>query len=289
MPSYAPVNIQATATTAQQAVDGNVDGSNIAARAATISAARAADAQIDANAASMQQADAQRSIPRARTDNLNDQAGRHLTPPGEVVAKPSIFSHRMNRRNANRAIARLNPAQSAALASFVAPTTPRQRAIRDDINRHFESGGTLDQLGTAGRNFVRRLDGSIQKAERENDRMHAVYTRVNVPDGTSRREFLARLRANPGHHQTLAGYTRANHDLTKIEGNDNDLYVQIETSRGMYVGGNGSSGHVLPRNLELEFVNAGDFDVDDGQGGTTRRTLIQMREVRQDERTTARQ
>lgn len=286
---YDRVNIQATATTAQQAVDGNVNGDNIAARAATLVAARAADAQIDANAASMQQADAQRSIPRARTDNLNEQAGRHLTDPGTEVPRPSIFSHRTNRRNANRAIARLNPAQAAAFSSFVSPQNARQRSIRDTVNQHFESGGTLDQLGPAGRNFVRRLDGSIQKAERENDRMHTVYTRLNVPDGTSRREFLARLRANPSHNQTLAGFTRANHDLNKIEGNDNDLYVQIETSRGMYVGGNGSSGHVLPRNLDLEFVNAGEFDVDDGQGGTTRKTLIQMREVRQNERTTARQ
>lgn len=288
MPYRAP-SLQATATTAQQSVDGSIpDTATRAQRITDIAAIRAADANIDASVGNMQHADAQRAVPRARTDNLNEQAGRHLTPNGEVVQRPSIFSHRTNRRNVNRAINTFTPAQERAVQTMVAPTTARQRSIRDTVNQHFESGGAISALGPNAQDFVRRTDGAIQKAERENDRNHTVYTKLSLPSGTSKREYLASLRAHPSARQHLMGYTRANHDLNKIEGGDDDVYVQIETSRGMYVGGNGETGHVLPRGVELEFVGAGEFDVDNGQGGTDRKTIVQVREVRQNERTVAR-
>lgn len=286
--SYRPPVLQATNVPSNTAVDGSIPtAAATATRDAAIAATRAADATIDATAGTMQQADAQRAMPRARTDNLNDAAGRHLTDVGDTVERPSAFSHRKNRRNVNRAIAHFNPAQRRAAATFINPQSDRQRTIRDSLNRHFESNGTLDSLGDGTRRLVRQLDGAIQKAERENDRSHVVYTTLNL-QGQSRADYLAALNATPGYHQNLLGYTRANHDMNKIAGDQDSIYVQIETARGMYVGNEGSTGHLLPRGLELEFVNSGEFDVDNGQGGTVRRTIVQMREVRQDERTIAR-
>lgn len=286
--SYRPPVLQATSVPSNTAVDGSIPTSAATAtRDAAIQATRTADATVDANAGTMQQADAQRAMPRARTDNLNDAAGRHLTPTNETVERPSVYSHRTNRANVNRAAARFNPAQRTAAATFINPQTDQQRQIRNGLNSHFESGGSVNDLLPATQRLVRRLDGAIQKAERENDRSHVVYTTLNV-QGTSRDDYLQALNNTPNYHQNLLGYTRANHDVNKIAGDQDAIYVQIETSRGMYVGNEGSTGHLLPRGLELEYVGSGDFNVDDGQGGTVRRTIVQMREVRQDERTAAR-
>lgn len=285
---YRPPVIQATSVASNTAVDGSIPSADTSRdRDAAIRATRAADAAVDASAGNMQQADARRSVPRARTDNLNDASGRTLTPMGEVVERPSVYNHRTNRRNVNRAIARFNPAQKRAASTFIDPQTQAQRNIRDGLNSHFENGGTLNDLGAGTKRLVAQLDGAIQKAERENDRNHVVYTSLNIQNA-SQPDFLNALARTSGHHQTLLGYTRANHDINKIDGNDDTVYVQIETARGMYVGGEGSTGHLLPRGIDLEYVDAGEFDVDDGQGGTTKKTIVQLREVRQNERTTAR-
>lgn len=290
MPTYRTPNIQATNVPSAPSVVGNIPtAADRAARATAIADMRAEDASIEANAGNMQQADAQREIPRARTDNLNPASGRHLTDSGDTITPPSIFSHRTNRANANRGISRFNPAQQRAVSSFLNPQTPRQEEIRDLVNSHFEGGGKLSDLPANVQRYVRQLDGAIQKVERENDRSHVVYAALDLPDGVSKDEFLNVTRTASRHHQNLLGYTPANHDFNRVvDPNDDDkVYVQIETNRGMYVGGNGGSGHLLPRGLELQTVNVGEFDVEEGNGNTVRRPVIQLREVPGNERTVA--
>lgn len=296
--SYATPNLQTSPTLqASSAPDGTnpaVVGTiptadQRAARQNLVSVTHAQDAQIDATVGNMQQADAQRAFPRARTDSLNPDSGRQLTPVGETVEAPSVYSHRMNRRNANRGINQFNSAQARSMSAFIDPQTDEDRQIRDDLNSFLESGGDINNLGRNTRAYMNRIDQGIQKVERHNDRNHVVYTSLSLEnDNVTPGEFMSRMRGNPDARQTLLGYTRANHNPNALNADDNTALVQIETARGMYVGGEGSTGHLLPRGLELEFVSAGEFDIDDGQGGSTRRNVIQMREVRQNERTTAR-
>lgn len=291
--SYRPPRIAATTVPDSPTVDGSIPTvADNAARASNVRQQRADDANTEATASNMQGADARREIPRARQDNFNENSGRTLTPSGETITPPSVFSHRTNRRNANQGISRFNPAQKRSISAFINPQTQRQTEIRDLVNQHFENGGKVSDLSPAAQRYVRQLDGGIQKVERENDRNHVVFTTVNLPDGVTKDKFLDSMRSSSRYHQHLLGYTRANHDINKVNPNapdaqDDSIYVQIETSRGMYVGNQGSSGHMLPRGLELEPVNVGEFDVQDSNGNTVKKTVIQMREVRQNERTRA--
>lgn len=294
--SYGSPVLQATATPSgdNQAVDANLQGAtDFADRADTISGFRDHDTDIDATVGNMQHSDAQRIFPRARTDNINPESGRGLTPAGETVQRPSIFSHRRNRRNSNAGISKFNTAQDRTVKAFLNPQNADESAVRNELNTLLESGVSPDDLTPGTRRYMRWMDSAIQKVERENDRTHVVYASLNlgddVPVGWKSYAAAMKRSAKNGGTQTLLGYTRANHDPNAIpdDGGDNVLF-QIETNRGMYVGGNGNSGHVLPRGVELEYVSHGEFDVDDGQGGTARRRIVQMREVPQDERTVAR-
>lgn len=287
---YNPPRIQSTAVPNAPNVEGDIPTTRESAeRAAAVSSARSENAEVEAEALTMQQADARRTIPRARTDNFNPESGRRLTAGGETVSTPSIYSHRQNRRNSNVAIAKMNPAQRRVASDFIAPSNSSQQEIRDSLNTHFESGGSVNDLPDRSRRYTRQLDSAIQKAERENDRSHVVYTPLTLSEDTDRQEFLDSVSGSSRWSQNLMGYTRANHDPNKVASDDNQVLVEVETNRGMYVGGEGSSGHILPRGMELRPVNVGDFDVDDGQGGTTRRTVVQMKEVPRDERTVAQQ
>lgn len=293
MPTYRTpdVLVQATVDPSATAVDGQVVTPAVAVdRQRQIDLERTVDAYTDATAGSMQMADANRSIPRARTDNLNPLSGRHLTEAGETITPPTMHNHRMNRRNANRGIDTFTQAQGEALAAFLNPANERQQTIRDGLNSYFEQGNHIDDMGPASQRMVRRLDTAIQKVERLNDRTHVVYTSVNIPGGRAgRQRFIAAANGGNTTPQTLLGYTLTNHDINKVAGDDDTVVVEIETARGMYTGGDGSSTHLLPRGVTLEVIGARSFDVEDENGNTTSRTVVQMREKRNDERTVARQ
>lgn len=289
--TYRTVNITSAATPAVPQAEGSIPtASEAATRSLNIAEQLRHDQEVDSDVSNMQHADARRMMPRGRTDNLNEDSGRRLTAPGETITPPSIFSHRRNRRNANVAINRFTPAQRRVASGFIRPSNASEQEIRDSLNSHFENGGTASELPTNSRRFVGQMDAAIQKAEKQNDRMHVVYMPLRIAEGTSRQEFLDTTRSNSRYTQNLMGYTQANHDINKVmdpNAPDNEVYVQLETSRGMYVGGNGASGHLLPRGVGMRPVNVEDFEVDDGNGGTKTVTVVQAREVRPNERTVA--
>lgn len=290
--TYRTVNITSAATPAVPLTEGAIPtASEAATRMRNISQQLLHDQNVDSEVSNMQHADARRMVPRGRTDNLNEDSGRRLTAPGETITQPSIFSHRRNRRNANAAIQHFTPAQRRVASAFIRPSNDNEQEIRDSLNSHFENGGTINDLPPNSRRFVGQMDAAIQKAEKQNDRMHVVYMPLKIEEGTSRQEFLDTTRTNSRYTQHLMGYTQANHDINKVMDpnapEEGEVYVQLETSRGMYVGGNGASGHLLPRGVGIRPVNVEDFEVDDGNGGTKTVTVIQAREVRPDERTVA--
>lgn len=238
------------------------------------------DQEISSEAVSVTQADAHRTMPRAANDNVDESIGNHLKGEGEVVTSPSIYSHRMNRRNSNRGLNKFTRAEQRDLQTFLNPQTDRERALRQFADDFAATGESPETLSRRKRAYIRRLDRAIQKAESENDRMHVVNMPLELDSNSNREEFLQALQGNPGIVQTFNGFSRGNQDINKITTDDaEEIIVQLETSRGMYLGARGGSSHLLPRGLRASFVAVREMPIQRPDGTTYRRTIVQLREL----------
>lgn len=238
------------------------------------------DQQITAEAVSVTQADAYRTMPRAATDNVDETIGNHLAAAGETIQSPSIYSHRMNRRNSNRGLNKFTRAENRDFQTFLNPQTDDERAMRQFAEDFAATGESPETLSRRKRAYVRRIDRAIQKAESENDRMHVVNMPLRLNPGVDREEFINALRENPGTTQTFNGYSRGNQDINKVTtDDDNEIIVQLETARGMYLGARGESSHLLPRGIRASFVDVREAPIRRADGSTYTRTIVQLREL----------
>lgn len=124
----------------------------------------------------------------------------------------------------------------------------------------FGAGGQLDDID---RVRVQRVDRAIRRYEETNDRGHLVYSGLTLDEdqlgedqrsGRGLQEWLEGWTA-PGDRFTFDQFTDADHVPHKVGAAP--VLLEIETSRGIYLGGAtvaGATGHLLPRGIQLEVV-----------------------------------
>ncbi len=124
----------------------------------------------------------------------------------------------------------------------------------------FGANGQLDDID---RVRVQRIDRAIRRYEENNDRGHLVYSGLTLDEdqlgddqrgGRGLQEWLEGW-TGPGDRFTFDQFTDTDHVPHKVAAAP--VLLEIETSRGIYLGGAttaGATGHLLPRGIQLEVV-----------------------------------
>ncbi|GAB20263.1 hypothetical protein GOEFS_109_00080 [Gordonia effusa NBRC 100432] len=206
--------------------------------------------------------DRDRAFPRDLSSVEGDRKRRRLPAAGALRAGLS---------------SRQRKARSAAKRRVVG-SAPRsqvremQRTISDpgrwtDVNSALRaSTGNAQHLSAPDRASVQRMDRLIQAYEADNGRGHVVYAVIELPTDTavaSRDDVPATLQR--GARISFDQYTMCSHTLHEAaaaverrrdQGAESaTVIVEIETTRGMYLGRSDSlddTSHVLPRGMALQ-------------------------------------
>jgi len=123
--------------------------------------------------------------------------------------------------------------------------------------------GAGSQLDDVDRVRVQRIDRAIRRYEETNDRGHLVYSGLTLDDdqlseggrgGRGLQEWLEAWTSS-GDRFTFDQFTDTDHVPHKVAAAP--VLLEIETSRGIYLGGPTTAGptsHLLPRGIQLEVV-----------------------------------
>lgn len=250
-------------------------------------------AAVDSFSSTMAEADAMRDLPRARTDELHEGRGRKLSEPATPVARPTAHLTKALRRTTRDALSSMPRTEQRALAS-ASSNHPDSVAFMVDLNEGLAQGPDhLEEAPPRIRQRITRIDRSIGRFERRNDRTHRVYAPISGggDDPQALIDSINEHRTNTGQDPTYAflGYTKATHDINDIEGDENQVYMEFETARGAFTGSySGAKTHVLPRGVRYQYVSGGQqrFITPDGQ--EVSRWVLRVREIPREERTAAR-
>lgn len=180
-------------------------------------------------------------------------------PAGATRSGPSNYQCAQRSTVKRAAQDRMRHTEYRALRDLV---TDQQQwlSLNGRLSETFEAGG---QLSDTDRVRVQRIDRAIRRYEEANDRGHLVYSGLSLDDdllsedqraGRGLQEWLEAWTA-PGDRFTFDQFTDTDHVPHKVAATP--VLLEIETSRGVYLGGAttaGSTAHLLPRGIQLEVV-----------------------------------
>lgn len=241
------------------------------------------------DAMTLSQADAQRAVPRPRTDNLNEKLARRIPPDNAVRTRAS-----------SRLKKRLSVQKNTWVKSL--PNT-RRNAIRDIasqegvkrlelLNRSLASKhGNANQLPPNTHEAIRRIDSAISDYERNNVAVATVYTPAQPPPGMSNDDFADHLQgvSDNGGRVAFDRYVMADHSIHQAAAaqapasatGGAPLVWEYETARGAYLGDSDSTTnglHILARGNQAEVVGVKTVTVQNPDGTTFSQRVIQIRD-----------
>lgn len=240
----------------------------------------------------MGEADARREVPRLREDSIKPRKMRKLPQAGQE--RPMLSS------NMKKEYSRTKRSWERSLPKTrrrALDNTMRDSASLEGLNRALRgTHGTKSELPPAIRRRAEAVDRAIQDYERTNERQHVVYTTLRAPrdHGNSRNAVLRRLNEmsqDPDSRPlTFDGYVPATHSLGNIA-NEKDIVLEMRTKSGAYLGTSDTTpnaDHIVNRGRAFRVVGTHEatYVKPDGTRGT--RTVVQVDDVTNDGRTTAR-
>lgn len=144
--------------------------------------------------------------------------------------------------------------------------------------------GDAQGLDERTRSQVQRIDRAVQTAERGNDRGHVVYCAVSVPHSLPEQPANLPRALQPGSRIEFDRFTMATHAIHELDPvvGDREVIFEMETSRGMYLGGSDSvddTSHLLPRGMRWQVVSSHEGRYQRPDGSLGRRRIIQLRDI----------
>lgn len=246
---------------------------------------RVVDVDPDRNRAAR---DRDRAFPRDVSQVDDPRKQRRLPAPGEFRGDLSS-RQRKDRSAAKRRVLETAPRSGVRELQRAVGDPGRWAAVNTALRG---SAGNAQDLDPGTRRSVQRLDRMIQHYERSSGRGHVVYAVVELPTDqpiTRPRDVPETLQ--PGARISFDQYTMCSHTLdeaaTAVErrraagSTATPVILEIETSRGMYLGRSDSvsdTTHVLPRGMGLHVAGI-DPHADYARPGRHDSTLVvQLRE-----------
>lgn len=202
--------------------------------------------------------DRDRNYPRpAGTDPTARK--RATFPEGSTRTSPSNYQCAQRSKAKRPAQNRMRNTEYTALNNLVTDEH-HWMALNTTLSDTFAANNQLDDND---RIRVQRIDRAIRRYEENNDRGHLVYSGLTLDDdqlgedqrdGPGLQEWLE-IWATPGDRFTFDQFTDADHVPHKVTAAP--VLLEIETSRGIYLGGStttGNTSHLLPRGIQVEVV-----------------------------------
>ncbi|QSE87176.1 hypothetical protein JWS13_00240 (plasmid) [Rhodococcus pseudokoreensis] len=243
--------------------------------------AREIDAAVEGMSLTRAAKDLHRAYPRSTSHaDIHRRMERRL--PSEIELRRSMSSRQRKARSVTKrqVLEAMPNTQHRALSRLV--QEPQRWA---EVNASLSKvNGDAVQLDDKDRQHVQRVDRAIQAYEKTSGRGHIVYTEVTMPDSIAVREQLPGS-LSAGTVVSFDRFTMTRHNLHELdaERGSNDLALEIQTSRGMYLGmsdtAGGNTAHLLPRGIRLEVVAAHYAPYERNGGSMGERLVVQMREV----------
>lgn len=224
--------------------------------------------------------DLNRAYPRPTVpDHLDPRKERAL--PGEIELRKQLSSRQakarsMTKRSVFEAMPRTQHEATTRLISDPQEWSTTNAAL-SSVN------GDAVQLDDRQRKQIQRVDRAIQSYERSSARGHVIYTEVTMPDSTALREQLPST-LKRGTVVAFDRFTMASHNLDELDSHQgpNDVALEIQTSRGMYLGRSDSAGgdtsHLLPRGVQFEVMGSHYAPYARTNGTVGERLVVQLRD-----------
>ncbi|NKS56363.1 hypothetical protein GS504_01875 [Rhodococcus hoagii] len=262
-----------------------LDDEEKAERDATREGLRDLDRMVDESDLHWRTKDAERALPKDRTEgNINERKVKPL-PSATDVRKP-LSSRQQKDRNKSKvaALTKMPRTQQEALVDHYASGVDGARRMNDLNDRLYVAVGDKTELSEADRKTVERLDRAIEAAERNNDRGHVVYMHAEFPKSVNQGNLEGFLdnHFSPGTAVDFDRYSFGTQNIHELGHNQHgkvDVVYEVQTARGMYLGGSDSSNsahHALPRGMNLETVGWHEATYTDKNGNTGRRIVVQL-------------
>ncbi|WP_288817484.1 hypothetical protein [uncultured Gordonia sp.] len=238
--------------------------------------------------------DRDRAFPRDTSTVEHDRKRRQLPDRGEFRGDLSS-RQRKERSAAKHRVHATAPQTQMREMSWAIRDPDRWQHLNSSLRQAVGDARALDERD---RRSVQRLDRLIQSYERDSGRGHVVYAVVELPTDTPvtrRRDVPATLQ--PGARISFDQYTMATHTLheaaavaarRRAEGSSpaaSTVILEIETSRGMYLGRSDSvddTSHILPRGLGMRVAGIDEHADYARPGGHDTTLVVQLRDTPRD-------
>lgn len=224
--------------------------------------------------------DSQRHMPASKAGDLNPRKATGLPEKGSVREPVSSWQRRQ-RYTASLASQEATPMTEQETAADMLSGSQTWLRVNDQLSKHT---GNAHELDPADEKIARRMDRTIQRFERRNDRSHVVYSNVVIPANVSTPAVYANTLAE-GEIVDFDRYTAAAHNLHETEdywAGDRMVTLEIATRRGRYYGEGArgeQTGHLLPRGLRLAVIGNERVAYTRPDGSTGHRHVIQLADV----------
>ncbi|WP_439033256.1 hypothetical protein [Gordonia terrae] len=236
--------------------------------------------------------DRDRAFPRDTSAIGDDRKRRQLPDRGEF--RPDLSSRQRKERSvAKRRLIDTAPRTQVREVQRAITEPDRWRHLNSSLR---EATGNAQQLPESDRKSVQRIDRLIQSYERDSGRGHVVYAVVELPTDTPvnrRRDVPETLQ--PGARISFDQYTMATHTLHEAAAaaahrrahgaGASTVILEIETSRGMYLGRSDSvndTSHLLPRGLGMRVAGIDEHADYARPGGHDSTLVVQLRDSARD-------
>ena len=199
-----------------------------------------------------------RTFPKDYTPPMNPRKYRGLPEPDAI--RTSLSGRQQDERTKTRRSSQttLTNSQFRTVAGLTSdPDDSQWRALNDALS---DVTGDRTQLDERHRRMAGEVDWAIQKYERENDRNHVVYARVELPGFVNETNIAGYVRNqhSAGDIVDFDRYTLGAHTVHEVEGDaSRSMVYEILTRRGAYLGQSrdvDNTAHLLPRGLRMEVV-----------------------------------
>ena len=230
--------------------------------------------------------DAGSAFPRDATGDLRHPAMARRLPIPDSRRTPISSRQKNARSKLKREVQqRLSQTQYEEFARLLG-SPEAWTALNDELS---DSIGNAQELSETSRRRTRRLDRGIQDFESGCGREHLVYARVQLPLYVPREKALEYVRARfaAGDEVAFDRYTLATHQMHEherySEGEGVSILLEIETKRGMYLGGSDGrddTSHLLPRAMLTTVAaepHVATYRRPDGTGGSA--IVVQIRDA----------
>lgn len=226
--------------------------------------------------------DRDRAYPRDTSDVKNARKRRQL--PGKGEFRRDLSSRQRKDRSATKHRV-VDTAPRAQIRTLQGAFQKLQR-WRDINSRLREATGNAQHLNARDRAEVQRIDRLIQRYEQASGRGHVVYAVVELPtDQPVTRAKDVPETLQPGARISFDQYTMCSHNLHEAahaaelrhaETSGSTVILEIETSRGMYLGRSDTlddTSHLLPRGVGMQIAGI-DAEADYARPGGHDSTLV---------------